>query len=132
MSKSADNRTLREKIERYKRDSLGAIASQMGIKGTSKLKKDELIDVIVDAMLDPEVMFYRLSIFDDATMALFEKAINKGCPYSEEDSERAALLSEADYAFNDVGTIFVPGDVGAAYKKVKTKEKILLIDINLL
>ncbi len=122
MGKSADNRTLREKIERYKRDSLGAIASQMGIKGTSKLKKDELIDVIVDAMLDPEVMFYRLSIFDDATMALFEKAINKGCPYSEEDSERAALLSEADYAFNDVGTIFVPGDVGAAYKKVKTKE----------
>ncbi len=53
MGKSADNRTLREKIERYKKDSLGAIASQMGIKGTSNLKSRHFIPRIMSGQVLP-------------------------------------------------------------------------------
>ena len=73
-------------------------------------------------MLSPDIMFYRLSIFDDKTMELFEKAIGDWYEYSEEDSERAAFLGEYDYALLRAGSIFVPKNVAEAYRTVNTDE----------
>ena len=119
---AVDKNTIHSKLEKHTKAYLQSYADYLKIKGTSKLKKSDLIDAIVRAMLSPELMFYRLSIFDDATMDLFEKAFGKWYEYSEKDSERAAFLAEYDYVILRAGSIYVPEDVAKAYKRINTHE----------
>lgn len=116
------NNTIHSNFEKYTKPYLQSYASYLKAKGISKLKKSELIDAIVKAMLTPDIMFYRLSIFDDATMKLFEKAIGNWYEYSEEDSQRAAFLGEYDYVILHAGSMFVPEEVAQVYKEINNTE----------
>ena len=112
--------TIQARLGKYKKAYLQSYAEYLKIKGISKLKKDELIEAIVQAMLEPDIMFYRFSIYDDKTISLFEKAIGNWYEYSEDDAERAAFLGEYDYVILREHSIFVPENVAEAYRKVNT------------
>ena len=45
-----------DKLREYDKETLKRFGSDMGLKGLSKLKKDELAKTVTDRLLDPEVI----------------------------------------------------------------------------
>ena len=119
MAKSYTIGSIRDKFELYNKEDIKVFAGDLGLKGYSKLKKDELIDAVVNKILDPEEMFYRLSIFDDHAIKIFENSISTIYLYPPEDHDIVATFNMMDYAVIGDDQFFVPRDVGEAFMKVK-------------
>ncbi|SCY14457.1 SEC-C motif-containing protein [Butyrivibrio sp. INlla14] len=119
MKKSYKIGSIKDKFELYNKEDICNFAGQIGMHGYSKLKKNELIDAVVDFILDPDVMFYRLSIFDDRAITIFENSISATYEYPEKDHDIVATFNMLDYAVIGDNKFFVPRDVGAAFMKVK-------------
>ena len=114
--------TIRDKMNGYSKEDLTNLAYSLDMSGISRLKDAELSAAITEKILDPNTMFYRMSIFDDKAIRLFEKAIGNLYEYSEDEYDTACVFDEMDYAFMDEGFLFVPQDVAKAWKAAKTKE----------
>ena len=76
---------LKEKLNLYKKDDLKVFADDIGLAKLSKLKKAELVELVAARLLDPDVMFCRMSIFDDRAIEIFEKGIGKFYRFTDEE-----------------------------------------------
>ena len=81
--------SLKGKLNLYKKDELKAFADDIGLTKLSKIKKAELVELVAARLLDPDVMFYRLSIFDDKAIEIFEKGIGRFYRFSDEERDTA-------------------------------------------
>ena len=78
--------TFKQRLSQYDKESLKVIAEQLGLRRLSKLKKAELIDLVAERFLDPEILFYRAAILGDKEMDLIEKGSGNGpIVFSPED-----------------------------------------------
>ena len=118
---------LKEKLNLYKKDDLKVFADDIGLTKLSKLKKSELVDLVAARLLDPDVMFYRMSIFDDRAIEIFEKSIGKFYHYTDEERDTVSVLNEMDLAVagrDDAGEdiLFVFDDVAEVWRGVKNEK----------
>ena len=118
---------LKEKLNLYKKDDLKVLADDIGLTKLSKLKKAELVELVAARLLDPNVMFYHLSIFDDKAIEIFEKGIGRFYRFTDEERDTVSILNEMDLAVvgkDDAGEdiVFVFDDVAEVWRGVK-KEK---------
>ena len=84
--------SLKEKLNLYKKDELKVFADDIGLTKLSKLKKAELVELVAARLLDPDVMFYRLSIFDDKAIEIFEKGIGRFYRFTDEERDTVSIL----------------------------------------
>ena len=110
---------LKDKIKLYSKEDLKVFAQDLGLTKLSKLRKDELAEAITGRLLDPEVMFYRMSIFDNNAINLFEKGIGGYYTYKEDEYENVCILNELDYAAAGGDVFYVFDDVAEVWKKVR-------------
>lgn len=110
-------------MKTYDKQSLLNYASDLQIRRVSRLKKDELAEIIANELLTPSVMRRRIATFTPEERVLFECAIERPFVPSEEELDNAYSLREKDYAFmNKKNELHVPVDVAEAYKKLNTPE----------
>ena len=119
--------SLKGKLNLYKKDDLKAFADDIGLTKLSKLKKAELVELVAARLLDPDVMFYRLSIFDDRAIGIFEKGIGKFYRYTDEERETVDILNEMELAAvgrDDAGEdiLFVFDEVAEVWQGVKNEK----------
>ena len=119
--------SLKEKLNMYKKDELKAFADDIGLTKLSKIKKAELVELVAARLLDPDVMFYRMSIFDDRAIELFEKGIGRFYRFSDEERDTVDILNEMDLAAvgrDDAGEdiLYVFDDVAEAWQRVKNEK----------
>ena len=117
----------KEKLNLYKKDDLKAFADDIGLTKLSKLKKAELVELVAARLLDPDVMFYRLSIFDDKAIEIFEKGIGRFYRFTDEERDTVSILNEMDLAVvgkDDAGEdiVFVFDDVAEVWQGVKNEK----------
>ena len=117
----------KEKLNLYKKDDLKAFADDIGLTKLSKIKKAELVELVAARLLDPDVMFYRLSIFDDRAIEIFEKGIGKFYRYTDEERDTVNVLNEMEFAAvgrDDAGEdiLFVFDDVAEVWQGVKNEK----------
>ena len=103
------------------------MADDIGLTKLSKLKKAELVELVAARLLDPDVMFCRMSIFDDRAIEIFEKGIGKFYRFTDEERDTVNVLNEMEFAAvgrDDAGEdiVFVFDDVAEVWRGVK-KEK---------
>lgn len=113
--------SLREKLNEFDKDSLKFFAAELDIKGTSKLKKVDLIEKIADSFLSTEVLFDRLALLDDREMKLLEEGSIKQIEINDNDyetHETACRLNEMEFAvFRINGEFSTLSDVWDIYQK---------------
>ena len=119
--------SLKEKLNLYKKDELKVFADDLGLTKLSKIKKAELVELVAARLLDPDVMFYRLSIFDDRAIEIFEKGIGKFYRYTDEERDTVNVLNEMEFAAvgrDDAGEdiLFVFDDVAEGWQGVKNEK----------
>ena len=119
--------SLKGKLNLYKKDELKAFADDIGLTKLSKIKKAELVELVAARLLDPDVMFYRLSIFDDKAIEIFEKGIGRFYRFSDEERDTVNVLNEMDLAAvgrDDAGEdiLFVFDDVAEVWQGVKNEK----------
>ena len=119
--------SLKEKLNLYKKDELKVFADDLGLTKLSKIKKAELVELVAARLLDPDVMFYRLSIFDDRAIEIFEKGIGKFYRYTDEERDTVNVLNEMEFAAvgrDDAGEdiLFVFDDVAEVWQGVKNEK----------
>ena len=68
---------LESRLNEYTKDDLLVLADNFKIKVSSRLKKAEMIDMLVAGMCTPEIMRPRLSCLTDSELALFKGAIKE-------------------------------------------------------
>ena len=117
----------KEKLNLYKKDDLKAFADDIGLTKLSKMKKAELVELVAARLLDPDVMFYRLSIFDDKAIEIFEKGIGRFYRFTDEERDTVSILNEMDLAVvgkDDAGEdiVFVFDDVAEVWQRVKNEK----------
>lgn len=119
--------SLKGKLNLYKKDELKVFADDIGLTKLSKLKKAELVELVAARLLDPDVMFCRMSIFDDRAIGIFEKGIGKFYRYTDEERETVDILNEMELAAvgrDDAGedVLFVFDDVAEVWRGVKNEK----------
>lgn len=119
--------SLKEKLNLYKKDELKVFADDLGLTKLSKIKKAELVELVAARLLDPDVMFYRLSIFDDRAIEIFKKGIGKFYRYTDEERDTVNVLNEMEFAAvgrDDAGEdiLFVFDDVAEVWQGVKNEK----------
>ena len=118
---------LKEKLNLYKKDDLKVFADDIGLAKLSKLKKAELVERVAAMLLNPDVMFCRMSIFDDRAIGIFEKGIGKFYRYTDEERETVDILNEMELAAvgrDDAGEdiLFVFDEVAEVWQGVKNEK----------
>ena len=118
---------LKEKLNLYKKDDLKVFADDIGLAKLSKLKKAELVERVAAMLLNPDVMFCRMSIFDDRAIGIFEKGIGKFYRYTDEERETVDILNEMELAAvgrDDAGEdiLFVFDEVAEVWRGVKNEK----------
>ena len=113
---------LKDKIRAYTVDNLKQFASEIGLSGYSKLKKDGLVAMICDYLLDPDVMFHRMSIFDDAALNIFEKGIEGFYQYKDAEYDTICTLNEINYVAVGGDSFYVFEDVAKAWKQIRNEK----------
>ena len=118
---------LKEKLNLYKKDDLKVFADDIGLAKLSKLKKAELVELVAARLLDPDVMFCRMSIFDDRAIEIFEKGIGKFYRFTDDERDTVSILNEMDLAVvgeDDAGEdiVFVFDDVAEVWQGVKNEK----------
>jgi len=118
---------LKEKLNLYKKDDLKVFADDIGLAKLSKLKKAELVERIAAMLLNPDVMFCRMSIFDDRAIEIFEKGIGKFYRFTDDERDTVSILNEMDLAVvgeDDAGEdiVFVFDDVAEVWQGVKNEK----------
>ena len=119
--------SLKGKLNLYKKDELKVFADDIGLTKLSKLKKAELVELVAARLLDPDVMFYRLSIFDDKAIEIFEKGIGRFYRFSDEERDTVNVLNEMEFAAvgrDDAGEdiLFVFDEVAEVWQGVKNEK----------
>lgn len=119
--------SLKGKLNLYKKDELKVFADDLGLTKLSKIKKAELVELVAARLLDPDVMFYRMSIFDDRAIEIFEKGIGKFYRYTDEERDTVNVLNEMEFAAvgrDDAGEdiLFVFDDVAEVWQGVKNEK----------
>ena len=56
------------------------------------------MELVAARLLDPDVMFYRLSIFDDKAIEIFEKGIGRFYRFTDDERDTVSILNEMDLA----------------------------------
>lgn len=118
---------LKEKLNLYKKDDLKVFADDIGLAKLSKLKKAELVERIAAMLLNPDVMFCRMSIFDDRAIEIFEKGIGKFYRFTDEERDTVNVLNEMEFAAvgrDDAGEdiLFVFDEVAEVWQGVKNEK----------
>lgn len=119
--------SLKGKLNLYKKDELKVFADDIGLTKLSKLKKAELVELVAARLLDPDVMFYRMSIFDDKAIGIFEKGIGRFYRYTDEERDTVNVLNEMEFAAvgrDDAGEdiLFVFDEVAEVWRGVKNEK----------
>ena len=111
---------IKHKLMEYDKQSLKDFASDLGLSKLSQLNKSQLVDLLSEKITDPEVMFYRMSILDDAMLGFFEKVLDGLCSFTEDEMEYATVLNEMEVAILRKYEIVIPKDIVATWKQVDT------------
>ncbi len=115
--------TFKQRLSQYDKESLKVIAEQLGLRRLSKLKKAELIDLVAERFLDPEILFYRAAILGDKEMDLIEKGSGNGpIVFSPEDYDWIGRLNEMDFVAASSNLYMIPCDLAEALEKIRTPE----------
>ena len=112
---------LKDKIRGYTVETLKIFAGELGLSGYSKLKKDALVTLICDYLLNPDVMFYRMSIFDDAAIKIFEKGIGAFYKYKDAEYDTVCTLNAFDYISAGGDCFYVSDDVADVWRQIKNE-----------
>jgi acylphosphatase len=110
-------------LKEYTVEDLKQVAKTVGVKGFSKLKKDELIEAVVELQKLPETASYAYQYIDGDSFKSLQSAV-KG------DAESFTLeevfgLYIMGYAFEDeqdVGTFFISETIKKLYSGADTKD----------
>lgn len=111
--------TVAERFQRYDKETLKKLAIKMGLAGVYKYKKDELVKVLTDKFLEPEVMFYRAAILTDKEITILERGINGPVTYNSDEYHEIANLHGRGFIIVADGKYIVPSDVAATWKRIK-------------
>ena len=115
--------TFKQRLSQYDKESLKVIAEQLGLRRLSKLKKAELIDLVAERFLNPEILFYRAAILCDKEMDLIEKGSGNGpIVFSPEDYDWIGRLNEMDFVAASSNLYMIPCDLAEALEKIRTPE----------
>ena len=114
--------TFRQRMAEYDKESLKVMAGNLGIRKISKLRKAELIELIAERFLDPEVLFQRAAILSDKEMALIEKGSNGPVSFSDHDYNLVCRLNEMDFCSLSHKKYLIPCDVVETLQKIRTPE----------
>lgn len=113
---------LEEVLSFYKKNELQMLAQQLELNNYGKLKKAELVELLLNTLLQVDRMQMMLRQAEQEEIEVFECAMEKhGICISEELLERSLLLSSYG-AFLDEEFYRVPLDVQKLYKKAMTSE----------
>ena len=118
--------SFREKMNRYSKDSLRAFANCLWIDKVSRLRKVDLIEKIADTFLNPENLFYRLSVLDDEAFNLLQSGSREVLKISVDNRlfDVACTLKEMEVADFDINNSFSTlTDVWNVYEKDIDHEK---------
>ena len=90
--------TFKEKMNMYDKESLKVFAADLFLRNVSQLKKADLIEKITEAFLNPESMFYRLSLLDDKAINLLKSASKTPVQFPLDDVsfDMACTLNEME------------------------------------
>lgn len=113
--------TLIEKFRAYDKESLKSFGYDLGLTKLSQLKKDDLVQKIVDKLLEPEVMFYRGAILSDKEIEVFERAFDGPIAYSDNEFDAIATLNEMDFIVVSKNRYIVPCDVIKIWQDIKNE-----------
>lgn len=116
-----ENAKIRNRINRYTKADLMNYAGDLQLKKYSRLNKEELVDAIVANLLDPDVMFYRMSIYDDKTIELFERGMGNPCEVTDDEFDTACIFNEIDYGTIGNGNLFIYEEVAKVWPKVRNE-----------
>ena len=90
--------SFREKMNKYDKESLKVFAGNLWLHKVSQMRKTDLIEKIAETFLNPEKMFYRLSILDDEALDLLQSGSKKILKVSTDDKlfDTACTLNEME------------------------------------
>lgn len=115
-----------EGLNGFTRDELKGFAACLGIKGCSKLKKDELIGQVENCFLSEAVFRKRVSYLTESQMKLFRKACGgpADVPKKGADAVDAVRISFylLGYFEEDQGALCIYEDVTESFKKIDDDE----------
>lgn len=107
---------LRDTIKDYKRNDLYEYSRELGIKGCSSLKKEQMIDRICEYLLGKGVMTSRLGILTDREFDIFERALTATVSLKEADEiECAEEAADVGYLVVENKRASMPEDVKEAF-----------------
>lgn len=110
-------------LEQWKRNELYDLTKQLGLKGCSSMRKDELVQTVKENVLKEEVMKELLMTCNDDAISFFERVLKAGV-YKVTPREEAIAVHFPNVYFVMAGEhdVFAPIDVQKAYEKVNTEE----------
>lgn len=114
--------TLSQKMMEYDKPSLKGFASDLGLRKLSQLNKTELVELIVGKLLDPEILFYRVTILSDKAIKVFEKGFNGPYTLTDDEFDNGCILNEMDLAVMSRNELVIPCDVVDAWNKINDEK----------
>lgn len=111
--------TLRDKLDRYDKESLKFYARDLGLTKLSQLKKAELVQKIVAKLLEPETMFYRAAILTHKEITVLEKGFNGAVSFKQEEADAITTLNGLDFIIVNNREYIVPCDVIKVWQEIK-------------
>ncbi len=118
---------IRELLAKKKVADLRELAKASGLKGYSKLKKDDLTSLIEEAIINEEYVQKVVFFANERELALFERKLTENVPFVEDDLISYLYLYKSLFYFvneenEDENEFLIPDDIKALYEKVFTKE----------
>ncbi|MDO5291444.1 MAG: Rho termination factor N-terminal domain-containing protein [bacterium] len=118
---------IRELLAKKKVTDLREIAKASGLKGYSKLKKDDLTSLIEEAIINEEYVQKVVFFANNRELALFERKLTENVPFVEDDIISYLYMYKSLFYFMneenpDENEFLIPDDIKALYEKVFTKE----------
>lgn len=118
---------IRELLAKKKVADLRELAKASGLKGYSKLKKDDLTSLIEEAIINEEYVQKVVFFANNRELALFDKKLTENVPFMEDDLINYLYLYKNKFYFvneenEEENEFLIPDDLVEVYKKVFTKE----------
>ena len=118
---------IRDLLAKKKVAELRELAKAIGLKGYSKLKKDDLTSLIIDAIVNEEYVQKVVFFANNRELELFERKLKEEVPFVEEDLLKYLYLFKSLFYFvneenEEENEFIIPQEIKELYNRVFTKE----------
>ena len=120
ISMSKEETFLKNIFEQYTKDNLATIARDNGFIGYGRLKKDEMIERLVNQLLDDAHMTQVLMDTEEEELGIFQEAMGEPT-YLDEYMVSISRLFSFYCGYTQDGLVIVPKDVEKKFKKLYNK-----------